>query len=76
MFRDIDALWEYDWGALTYGFFIRGLRRFSCQEMISFLGFWQFILFWAFEHFPSFTPSRLPSAPDPAFPLARRWDAA
>uniref|UniRef100_A0A2N9EEA6 Aminotransferase-like plant mobile domain-containing protein n=1 Tax=Fagus sylvatica TaxID=28930 RepID=A0A2N9EEA6_FAGSY len=41
MFRDVDALWEYDWGALTYGFFIRGLRRFSCQEMISFLGFWR-----------------------------------
>uniref|UniRef100_A0A2N9HUF2 Aminotransferase-like plant mobile domain-containing protein n=1 Tax=Fagus sylvatica TaxID=28930 RepID=A0A2N9HUF2_FAGSY len=37
MFRDVDTLREYDWGALTY---------------------------------------RLPSAPDPAFPLARRWDSA
>ena len=29
MFRDIDVLREYDWGALTYGFYIRGLHRFS-----------------------------------------------
>jgi hypothetical protein len=29
MFRDIDDLRDYDWGALTYGFYIRGLRRFS-----------------------------------------------
>uniref|UniRef100_A0A2N9HS89 Aminotransferase-like plant mobile domain-containing protein n=1 Tax=Fagus sylvatica TaxID=28930 RepID=A0A2N9HS89_FAGSY len=64
MFRDIDALRDYDWGALTYGFYIRGLRRFSRQETISFLGFWQFTIFWAFEHFPPFAPSRLPSAPD------------
>ena len=76
MFRDVDTLKEYDWGALTYKFYIRGLRRFSRLETSSFLGFWQFILFWAFEHFPSFAPSRLSSAPDPAFPLARRWDSA
>jgi hypothetical protein len=71
MFRDIDALRDYDWGALTYGFYIRGLRRFSRRETISFLGFWQFTIFWAFEHFPPFAPSRLPSAPDSVFPLAR-----
>uniref|UniRef100_A0A2N9H3Y5 Aminotransferase-like plant mobile domain-containing protein n=1 Tax=Fagus sylvatica TaxID=28930 RepID=A0A2N9H3Y5_FAGSY len=41
MFRDIDTLREYDWGALTYGFYIRGLRRYSRRESISFLGFWQ-----------------------------------
>uniref|UniRef100_A0A2N9FEA1 Aminotransferase-like plant mobile domain-containing protein n=1 Tax=Fagus sylvatica TaxID=28930 RepID=A0A2N9FEA1_FAGSY len=29
----------------------------------------------AFEHFPSFRPNRLQSAPDPTFPLARRWDS-
>uniref|UniRef100_A0A2N9FWW5 Aminotransferase-like plant mobile domain-containing protein n=1 Tax=Fagus sylvatica TaxID=28930 RepID=A0A2N9FWW5_FAGSY len=63
-------------GALTYGFYIRGLRRFSCQETNGFLDFWQFILYWAFVHFPCFGPSRLPSTPDPAFPLARRWDSA
>ena len=28
MFRDIDAMRDYDWGAFTYGFYIRGLRRF------------------------------------------------
>jgi hypothetical protein len=39
MFRDIDTLREYDWGALTYGFYIRGLRRYSRRESISFLGF-------------------------------------
>ena len=39
MFRDVDALREYDWGALTYGFYIRGLRRFSRRESIGFLGF-------------------------------------
>uniref|UniRef100_A0A2N9IE52 Aminotransferase-like plant mobile domain-containing protein n=1 Tax=Fagus sylvatica TaxID=28930 RepID=A0A2N9IE52_FAGSY len=49
---------EYDWGALTYGFYIRGLRRYSRRESISFLGFWQFTVFWAFEHFPTFAPSR------------------
>uniref|UniRef100_A0A2N9EJJ0 Aminotransferase-like plant mobile domain-containing protein n=1 Tax=Fagus sylvatica TaxID=28930 RepID=A0A2N9EJJ0_FAGSY len=76
MFRDVDALREYDWGALTYGFYIRGLRRFSRRESISFLGFWQFTIFWAFEHFPTFAPSRLPLASDPDFPLARRWDSA
>uniref|UniRef100_A0A2N9EA97 Aminotransferase-like plant mobile domain-containing protein n=1 Tax=Fagus sylvatica TaxID=28930 RepID=A0A2N9EA97_FAGSY len=76
MFRDIDALREYDWGALTYGFYIRGLRRYSRRESISFLGFWQFTIFWAFEHFPSFAPSRLPLASDPDFPLARRWDSS
>uniref|UniRef100_A0A2N9G9Q9 Aminotransferase-like plant mobile domain-containing protein n=1 Tax=Fagus sylvatica TaxID=28930 RepID=A0A2N9G9Q9_FAGSY len=76
MFRDIDALRDYDWGALTYGFYIRGLRRFSRRETTSFLGFWQFTLFWAFEHFAVFAPSRLPAAPDSAFPLARRWDSA
>ena len=76
MFRDIDALRDYDWGALTYGFYIRGLRRFSRGETISFHGFWQFTVFWAFEHFPPFAPSRLPSAPDSLFPLARRWDPA
>jgi hypothetical protein len=59
MFRDIDTLREYDWGALTYGFYIRGLRRYSRRESISFLGFWQFTVFWAFEHFPTFAPSRL-----------------
>uniref|UniRef100_A0A2N9IZM0 Aminotransferase-like plant mobile domain-containing protein n=1 Tax=Fagus sylvatica TaxID=28930 RepID=A0A2N9IZM0_FAGSY len=37
MFRDVDALRDYDWGALTYGFYIRGLRRFSRRETISFL---------------------------------------
>uniref|UniRef100_A0A2N9GR99 Aminotransferase-like plant mobile domain-containing protein n=1 Tax=Fagus sylvatica TaxID=28930 RepID=A0A2N9GR99_FAGSY len=37
---------------------------------------WQFTLFWAFEHFAVFAPSRLPAAPDSAFPLARRWDSA
>uniref|UniRef100_A0A2N9FW61 Aminotransferase-like plant mobile domain-containing protein n=1 Tax=Fagus sylvatica TaxID=28930 RepID=A0A2N9FW61_FAGSY len=71
MFRDIDTLREYDWGALTYGFYIRGLRRYSRRESISFLGFWQFTVFWAFEHFPTFAPSRLPLASDPDFPLAR-----
>uniref|UniRef100_A0A2N9GIH8 Aminotransferase-like plant mobile domain-containing protein n=1 Tax=Fagus sylvatica TaxID=28930 RepID=A0A2N9GIH8_FAGSY len=76
MFRDIDALRDYDWGALTYGFYIRGLRRFSRRQTASFLGFWQFTLFWAFEHFPVFAPSRLPAAPDSVFPLARRWDSA
>ena len=76
MFQDVDALREYDWGALTYGFYIRGLHRFSRQETINFLGFWQFTIFWAFEHFPLFAPSRLPSAPDSAFPLVRRWDPA
>uniref|UniRef100_A0A2N9IIP4 Aminotransferase-like plant mobile domain-containing protein n=1 Tax=Fagus sylvatica TaxID=28930 RepID=A0A2N9IIP4_FAGSY len=68
MFRDIDTLREYDWGALTYGFYIRGLRRYSRRESISFLGFWQFTVFWAFEHFPTFAPSRLPLASDPDFP--------
>uniref|UniRef100_A0A2N9E3X7 Aminotransferase-like plant mobile domain-containing protein n=1 Tax=Fagus sylvatica TaxID=28930 RepID=A0A2N9E3X7_FAGSY len=76
MFRDIDALREYDWGALTYGFYIWGLRRYSRRESISFLGFWQFTIFWAFEHFPTFAPSRLPLASDPDFPLARRWDSS
>jgi hypothetical protein len=76
MFRDIDDLRDYDWGALTYGFYIRGLRRFSRRETASFLGFWQFTLFWAFEHFAVFAPSRLPAAPDSVFPLARRWDSA
>uniref|UniRef100_A0A2N9G990 Aminotransferase-like plant mobile domain-containing protein n=1 Tax=Fagus sylvatica TaxID=28930 RepID=A0A2N9G990_FAGSY len=76
MFRDIDTLREYDWGALTYGFYIRGLRRYSRRESISFLGFWQFTVFWAFEHFPTFAPSRLPLASDPDFPLARRWDSS
>ena len=76
MFRDIDALRDYDWGALTYGFYIRGLRRFSHGETISFHGFWQFIVFWAFEHFPPFAPSWLPSALDSVFPLARPWDPA
>uniref|UniRef100_A0A2N9GCZ9 Aminotransferase-like plant mobile domain-containing protein n=1 Tax=Fagus sylvatica TaxID=28930 RepID=A0A2N9GCZ9_FAGSY len=72
MFRDIDALRDYDWGALTYGFYIRGLRRFSRRQTASFLGFWQFTLFWAFEHFLVFAPSRLPAAPDSVFPLTRR----
>jgi hypothetical protein len=76
MFRDIDTLREYDWGALTYGFYIWGLRRYSRRESISFLGFWQFTVFWAFEHFPTFAPSRLPLASDPDFPLARRWDSS
>ena len=39
MFRDIDALRDYDWEAFTYGFYIRGLRRFSHRETASFLGF-------------------------------------
>uniref|UniRef100_A0A2N9GD00 Aminotransferase-like plant mobile domain-containing protein n=1 Tax=Fagus sylvatica TaxID=28930 RepID=A0A2N9GD00_FAGSY len=76
MFRDIDDLRDYDWGALTYGFYIRGLRRYSRRQTASFLGFWQFTLFWAFEHFAVFAPSRLPAAPDSVFPLARRWDSA
>jgi hypothetical protein len=76
MFRDVDALRDYDWGALTDGFYIRGLRRFSRRETNSFLGFWQFTIFWTFEHFPVFAPSRLPSAPNSVFPLARQWDPA
>uniref|UniRef100_A0A2N9EQA0 Aminotransferase-like plant mobile domain-containing protein n=1 Tax=Fagus sylvatica TaxID=28930 RepID=A0A2N9EQA0_FAGSY len=75
MFRDVNALREFDWGALTYGFYIWGLRLFSHRETSSFLGFWQFTIFWEFEHFHSFHPSRLQSAPDPTFPLARRWDS-
>ena len=75
MFRDVDTLREYDWGSLTYGFYIRGLRRFSRRETISFLGFWQFTIFWAFEHFPLFAPSRLLLAPDSTFPFARHWDS-
>uniref|UniRef100_A0A2N9GXZ6 Aminotransferase-like plant mobile domain-containing protein n=1 Tax=Fagus sylvatica TaxID=28930 RepID=A0A2N9GXZ6_FAGSY len=71
MFRDIDTLREYDWGALTYGFYIRGLRRYSRRESISFLGFWQFTVFWAFEHFPTFAPSLLPLASDPS---AGSWE--
>uniref|UniRef100_A0A2N9G976 Aminotransferase-like plant mobile domain-containing protein n=1 Tax=Fagus sylvatica TaxID=28930 RepID=A0A2N9G976_FAGSY len=35
-----------------------------------------FTLYWAFEHFRVFAPSRLPAAPDSVFPLARRWDSA
>uniref|UniRef100_A0A2N9F9X4 Aminotransferase-like plant mobile domain-containing protein n=1 Tax=Fagus sylvatica TaxID=28930 RepID=A0A2N9F9X4_FAGSY len=35
-----------------------------------------FTVFWAFEHFPTFAPSRLPLASDPDFPLARRWDTS
>uniref|UniRef100_A0A2N9HB89 Aminotransferase-like plant mobile domain-containing protein n=1 Tax=Fagus sylvatica TaxID=28930 RepID=A0A2N9HB89_FAGSY len=35
-----------------------------------------FTVFWAFEHFPTFAPSRLPLASDPDFPLARRWDSS
>ena len=76
MFQDVDALRDYDWGALTYGFYIRGLRRFSRRETNSFLDFWQFTIFWAFEHFPLFAPSRLPSALDSIFSLARQWDPA
>uniref|UniRef100_A0A2N9EX88 Aminotransferase-like plant mobile domain-containing protein n=1 Tax=Fagus sylvatica TaxID=28930 RepID=A0A2N9EX88_FAGSY len=71
MFRDIDDLRDYDWGALTYGFYIRGLRRFSRRETASFLGFWQFTLFWAFEHFAVFAPSRLPAAPDSCIPACQ-----
>ena len=29
MFRDLDRLHEYDWGALTYALYLRGLCRFS-----------------------------------------------
>ena len=29
MFRDVDTLRDYDWGSLTYGFYIRGLCHFS-----------------------------------------------
>ncbi len=39
MFRDVDTLRDYDWGALTYEFYIRGLRRFSHRETNGFLGF-------------------------------------
>ena len=45
MFRDVDTLREYEWGSLTYGFYIRGLCRFSRWETINFLGFWQFTIF-------------------------------
>ena len=38
MFRDVDTLREYDWGALTYGFYIRGLRRFSHRVVHHLLG--------------------------------------
>uniref|UniRef100_A0A2N9GDJ8 Aminotransferase-like plant mobile domain-containing protein n=1 Tax=Fagus sylvatica TaxID=28930 RepID=A0A2N9GDJ8_FAGSY len=50
------------------------IRVFACW--LCFLGFWQFTVFWAFEHFPTFAPSRLPLASDPDFPLARRWDSS
>ena len=60
---------------MTYSFYIRSLHRFSRWDTISFLGFWQFTALWAFEHFPSSHPSRLPLAPDPTFPLAQCWDS-
>ena len=75
MFRDVDTLRDYDWGSLTYGFYIRGLCHFSRRETNGLIDFWQFTSFWAFEHFPCFGPSRLPSAPDLAFPLTRHWDS-
>uniref|UniRef100_A0A2N9GU52 Aminotransferase-like plant mobile domain-containing protein n=1 Tax=Fagus sylvatica TaxID=28930 RepID=A0A2N9GU52_FAGSY len=54
---------------------IVGMFR-DIDTLRDFLGFWQFTVFWAFEHFPTFAPSRLPLASDPDFPLARRWDSS
>uniref|UniRef100_A0A2N9F7U9 Aminotransferase-like plant mobile domain-containing protein n=1 Tax=Fagus sylvatica TaxID=28930 RepID=A0A2N9F7U9_FAGSY len=48
----------------------------TLRDRSAFLAFWQFTVFWAFEHFPTFAPSRLPLASDPDFPLARRWDTS
>uniref|UniRef100_A0A2N9I8J7 Aminotransferase-like plant mobile domain-containing protein n=1 Tax=Fagus sylvatica TaxID=28930 RepID=A0A2N9I8J7_FAGSY len=48
----------------------------TLRDRSAFLASWQFTVFWAFEHFPTFAPSRLPLASDPDFPLARRWDTS
>ena len=72
MFRDLDQLHQYNWGALTYSFYLRGLCCFSCQETSSFHGFWQFTIYWVIEHFPTSHPSLVRPRPSAGFPLARR----
>uniref|UniRef100_A0A2N9FQL9 Aminotransferase-like plant mobile domain-containing protein n=1 Tax=Fagus sylvatica TaxID=28930 RepID=A0A2N9FQL9_FAGSY len=75
MFRDLYQLHEYGWRALTYGFYLKVLHRFSRRETSSLHGFWQFTIYWVFEHFLTSCPSLVRPRPGAVFLLARRWDA-
>uniref|UniRef100_A0A7N2MAD1 Aminotransferase-like plant mobile domain-containing protein n=1 Tax=Quercus lobata TaxID=97700 RepID=A0A7N2MAD1_QUELO len=54
--RVVSSIRDFDWGALTYGSFIYGMRCFARGESNSSLGFWQILSYRAYEYIPSLRP--------------------
>lgn len=46
----------YDWGSLSYEFFIAFLRQASWQGFRSLEGCWQVLTWWAYEHMSTLCP--------------------
>ena len=70
--RVVSSIKDFVWGALTYGFFIYGMRCFAQGESNSFLGFWQILSYWAYEYIPSLRPQYQSLSVD-AFPRVMVW---
>ena len=70
--RVVSSIRDFVWGALTYGFFIYGMRCFAQGESNSSLGFWQILSYWAYEYIPSLRPQYQSLSVD-AFPRVMVW---
>ncbi|XP_074359721.1 uncharacterized protein LOC141699793 [Apium graveolens] len=73
--EDIDAVKNYDWGAITYAAFLSGMRKKVTGRIGAFTAFWQFLLFWAFEYLSISRPEHSEEG-EKAFPRAMRWKFA
>lgn len=71
--RDSSKIGEYDWGGITFGYYLRCIRRFARGETSSFEGYWQFTIYWAYEHFPYMRPRCRRRLRYYSFPVALRW---
>ena len=48
--RIVSDIGAYDWGSLSYGFFIAYLRQVVHQGFRSLEGCWQILTWWAYEY--------------------------
>lgn len=69
--REVDRIGEFDWGSYTFAYFLRGMRLRSQGLMEAWLGFYPFLLFWAYERLPCLRPISLLGLD--TYPRGRRW---
>ena len=54
--RAVFDIGKYNWGSVTYVFFIAFLRRASQWDFRSLEGCWQILTWWAYEYIPALRP--------------------